>query len=609
MDAQQIKARLLGSLEAVCIYLLPQGKTHGHEFRAGSLAGEAGKSLKVELRGEKAGVWKDFGDPTEQDKGDIFDLWCKVKNQTFAEAFPEICAWLGVSDVRPAVKKPKPILAPVDGLGQGSQEVINYLTQERSIAWETLKLYRVRSHVRPSSFNSSFIGFTFVDSEGSPVMFKSTGIKKSPEGKKDIWSTPPYYTLWGWWLVKPTDRAIVITEGEIDAMSLHQLAPGMPVLSMPAGVSNPDWIANDFTALQRFERIYICSDMDDAGERCAQEIAKRLGLTRCLRLPVPLGFKDVNDALTRAEPDQLELANWFARAFSYDPPTLRGAMSFLEGIRRRLTRWLEEDQGKTFIFPDVDFTIRNGECTLIYGITGHGKSEGLYQIMISEMMNGHRVCICSKEIDPEEMLLNLATQRLGREPKPSELDKLVVWFDGKLFFYDSKENLKNNWKGLFSDFEYASRRYGVDRFAIDSLMFCVPKDDYNAQDEFCVAIRDFNRLTDTHCFLIAHASTKKKEELPSLSDILGSSGIPAPFSNILLFWRNHDKEDRLDLAKSANDKAEIEKLQAVHDGFLLIIKNRRKGKRSKTKLWFNPSSRTFRTHAEIPPAPNTDDLF
>lgn len=58
-------------MEELCGILLPGGKRVGHEWLCGSVNGEAGKSMHVELRGPKTGMWKDYaGD----EGGDVLKL-------------------------------------------------------------------------------------------------------------------------------------------------------------------------------------------------------------------------------------------------------------------------------------------------------------------------------------------------------------------------------------------------------------------------------------------------------------------------------------------------------------------------------------------------------
>ena len=611
-DAKQIKERLLSNVEAVCFYLLPNGRVEGQEFRAADVTGRPsrhnggkGGSLAVSLRGDTKGLWKDHGDATQ--KGDIFDLWCAVKGQTFKDAFPEICRWLGVTNIdrpKPKAKPPAPDTKDVKPVS--NTPVMKYLTGIRGIDPATLKAYRIRSHIRPSDHNTDFVCFQFTDSEGVPTMLKSTGIKTTAEGKKDTWTTAPYYTLWGWWLVRPSDRAIAITEGEYDAMSLAQLEPGMPVLSVPAGSSNLTWIENDYDALQRFERVYLIGDMDDAGEAMCREIAKRLGLARCFRVPIPAPHKDANEALTKGEPEHHEVAQWFAKAVTYDPPTLRGAGAFREDVKARLRRDKREDETNSFVFPDIPFQIRDGECTLLTGYTGHGKSEGAYQMLTHEMASGNKTCIASFEIDPSEMMVNIATQMLGKKPSEDEVDKALDWLDGRLWFVTPKddEQRANTGTDLFNDFAYAAQRFGCKRFMIDSLMFVCKKDDYEGQDNLAKRCRRFVRTDcpEAHVILIAHSAIKKGEEkVPSPSDVLGSAGILAPFNNGLTWWRNVEKEEKIE--KAEGDEAKLKDLAKQHDGLLKVWKQRHTGKRCLRKLWFSQQSKTFRTKADDTPPP------
>ncbi len=598
-DAKTVKERLLGRVEDVCHYLFPNGKTVGHEFCVGSLTGEAGASLKVELRGAKAGVWKDFA---ANQAGDIYDLWAGAKATTFKDAFPEICRWLGITNLdrpKPKAKPPAPdtsALAPMSGT-----PALAYLTDKRALTVDTLKAYRVRAHKRPSDHNTDFVAFYYTDSEGEPVMLKSTGIKPTAEGKKDIWTTAPYYTLWGWWLVTPKDRSIIITEGEVDAMSVHQLNPGMPVLSLPSGASNLTWIENDYDALTRFERIYICTDMDEPGERAAQEMAKRLGLARCYRLPVPGGLKDANQILTEDHGDEsfFEFGVWLMKAFSYDPPTLRGVSSFRQDVKARLRREHREDEVNTFVFPDIPFQLRDGECTLLTGYTGHGKSELAYQMLTHEMASGHKLAIASFEIDASEMICNIGTQLLAHKPTEDEADKVIDWLDGRLWFITPKDDeLKVNAAAeIFADFDYAAQRFGCTRFLVDSLMFICKKDDYEAQDLLAKKCRDFGRRDGrAHVILIAHAAIKKGEEkVPTMSDVMGSGGILAPFNNILICWRNVEKEEKVEKALAAKDEDALKKLEADCDALMSCPKQRRTGKRFRRKLWFDTVAKVFRT--------------
>jgi hypothetical protein len=94
LDAAAVADMLEQRKMAVLAYLLPNGKKNGHEYCVGSLAGEAGESLKVNLNG-KGCVWKDFAAPVQKGGGDLLDLWAAVRGTTIAGAYAEALDWLG----------------------------------------------------------------------------------------------------------------------------------------------------------------------------------------------------------------------------------------------------------------------------------------------------------------------------------------------------------------------------------------------------------------------------------------------------------------------------------------------------------------------------------
>lgn len=597
-DAATIKQRLLSQLESVLSFLLPSGHIHGHEFRVGGLNNEPGKSMSVQLAGERRGVWKDFA---SDECGDIFALWMGAKNMTFKEVIADASRFLGITNIEPPKAKPMPPPPDTSGLGamRGSP-VLEYLNS-RGISDATMKLYRVRSHARCSEHNTAFIGFTFFTPDGQPVMLKSTGIAKKADGTKDIWSTKPWYTLWGWWLVDANTRSIAITEGEIDAMSLHQLKPGVPVLSLPAGASNLDFIDNDFETLQRFERIYIVTDMDEAGEKAAKTMAKRLGLARCIRVPIPKPFKDTNEALTKAEPDLLEWSAWMEGAFSYDPKTLCGPASLKAECMALLSRERNDREKSTFLWPKIPFQFRDGEMTLLTGFPGGGKSGFAYQTHLHEMENGKKCLFASFEIPPEKMLLEMATMRCHHVPTEEEFSACLDWFAGRLWFYRPPEVVV--FENVLADMSYAFDRFGVTRFIVDSLHFLADKEDYEKQDIVSKNLYKFAVANSCHVGLVAHSSTKKdSDKVPGMGDVEGSGGVCKPADNGITIWRNVGKAEKIEKAREEGDDAAIKKAEKLHDGIMACWKQRGSGKLFREKFWFDATSKRFRLTPDAEPA-------
>src|SRR5712691_2872806 len=93
-DITEIKRALIGRALEVAEHLLPRGVLDGKEWCVGSITGEPGKSLKVCVRGNKAGDWADFAATGES--GDLIDLWCQIRRLKLADGLDEMQAWLGM---------------------------------------------------------------------------------------------------------------------------------------------------------------------------------------------------------------------------------------------------------------------------------------------------------------------------------------------------------------------------------------------------------------------------------------------------------------------------------------------------------------------------------
>lgn len=104
-------ARLLAErVEALVRDLLPGGHREGHEWRCGSVQGEAGHSLGVHLTGAKRGIWCDFS--TGQ-RGDTLDLVAAVLGLSKSEAIKWAKRWLGLADGEAFVpRRPAPAAKP-----------------------------------------------------------------------------------------------------------------------------------------------------------------------------------------------------------------------------------------------------------------------------------------------------------------------------------------------------------------------------------------------------------------------------------------------------------------------------------------------------------------
>jgi len=247
-DITEVKRALESRAQEVAEHLLPRGILDGKDWCVGSTAGEAGKSLKVCVRGHKAGHWADFAAAGES--GDLIDLWRLVKHRSLIEALDDIRGWLGI-ERPPFENRGKTYRRPErPKCTTPKSAVLEHLTSDRKLSPETISAYRVGEDGRTIVFPSLL-------PNGDLAFVKHLGIDRTSDGKKQVRVEPGCEpVLFGWQAIDPEAREVTITEGEIDALTAWDY--GWPALSVPfggGGGAKQQWIESEFERLAQFEVI------------------------------------------------------------------------------------------------------------------------------------------------------------------------------------------------------------------------------------------------------------------------------------------------------------------------------------------------------------------
>lgn len=535
ITAKEISQRLAGRSESVARWLLPNGKLAGPEWCVGSLSGEEGKSLKVHLTGEKAGVWADFAGNA---KGDLLDLIAEVKKIPLSEAIKEAKGWLGISDPiscvpRKSYAKPQPKNVKKDPPAESP--VVSYLTKERKLSLDILRKFKISE-----SNNGSEIAFPSFSPTGDLVNVKYIGVKRDERGKKFVRQEKGCApSLFGWHAIPQDCREVVICEGQIDAMTWAQM--GFSALSVPDGVASDEWIDFDWDNIQQFDSIYLAYDNDEPGQKAITKVATRLGLARCFAVRVG-DWKDANEAL-QSGATQSDFNKAVTSAKPMTPDQIKRPIDFKDKILERFYPPNGERPGFAPSIFDCELRFLPGEVTIWTGISGHGKSSLLSQIILDAIFHNQRAAIASMEMAGEKTMHRMICQsEMSTHPSRAEIETVLNWFSGRLWIYDLLGNVAG--KQLFELMEYSHARNGVDEFVIDSLMkVSIDSEDYNAQRVFMNDLCAFAASKNVHVHLVAHARKGKNEQdAPGKMDVKGSSDIINQADNLVSVLRNKQKE-------------------------------------------------------------------
>jgi len=181
-------------------------------------------------------------------------------------------------------------------------------------------------------------------------------------------------------------RKLVITEGEIDCMSVSQIQGNKwPTVSLGQGASSgKKALIGAWDYLQQFEEVILMFDQDEVGQKAALECAEALpvGKVKIAKLP----HKDANECLQRGEGKAIIDAIW--RAKSWRPDGIVSSDDFRDIIGK-------SDSTSTVSYPypklnEMTRGIRTGLVTICAG-SGVGKSTLIREIAYHLHTHGQTV--------------------------------------------------------------------------------------------------------------------------------------------------------------------------------------------------------------------------
>jgi twinkle protein len=204
-------------------------------------------------------------------------------------------------------------------------------------------------------------------------------------------------------LWQKTGKKIVVTEGEIDCLTVSQVQGNRwPVVSLINGAST----AKKFMAKHRdyflgFEEVVLLFDMDEPGREAAMLAAQVLG-PRAKIAELPL--KDANDMLVAGRTEELVNALWKAKP--YRPDGIVSLSDIAESVGKAVA------EGKSWTLPTLStltYGRREGEVWVLAAGTGIGKTDFLLQESANVVMT-HResVGLFFLESTPQDVALRLA---------------------------------------------------------------------------------------------------------------------------------------------------------------------------------------------------------
>lgn len=375
---------------------------------------------------------------------------------------------------------------------------------------------------------------------------------------------PSKATLFGQQLWAPGGKQLVITEGEIDCLSVAQaLSPKLnwPVVSIPNGAQSAlKSIKANLTFVESFSTIILCFDMDEPGQKAAREVAAilRPGSVKIAQLPG--GRKDASDCLQAG--DDLGSIIRFQSA-DYRPDGIINAadiwdtlVDFREGRCSEAFRLAyPELQAKTY-------GIRKGEITMLTAGTGSGKSTLAHEIGYDLLVN-QGLTLGVAALEESDRITGLrymslhVNRRLHLDPKGISMAEYQEAFEatagsGRLMLYDHFGSLESD--ALLEKLRYLAVGCDCDFIILDHISIAVSglasDDERKTLDILMTNLRSLCENTGVGIIAVCHLRRKGSGQTGhedggrvSLADLRGTGGIAQLSDTVLAVERDQQDED------------------------------------------------------------------
>ena len=288
--------------------------------------------------------------------------------------------------------------------------------------------------------------------DGKIIAQKLRGPNKNFQWRGQTSSVP----LWGQHLWKRKGKRIVITEGELDCMSVSQLMDNKwPVVSLPNGAAGAARaIKDNLEFICSYNEVILMFDQDEAGQDAVRAVAELLPPGKCKVAKLP--YKDANECLMNNDGKAVLSAMWEAQQYSPDE---------IVHVSQITTEQLTNTQVYPFPFDNLsEFLLgqRSGEITLWASGTGSGKSTILREIIHHHLEEGRSVGAIMLEESPQETVDDMISLMINKPVRAIRAKKIMNDLRTKL----GKDPIDIDIIDDLTDEEYAEARKKLETNAL-----------------------------------------------------------------------------------------------------------------------------------------------
>ena len=370
--------------------------------------------------------------------------------------------------------------------------------------------------------------------------------------------------LFGQQIWRNKGKRVVVTEGEIDAMSIAQAFNlKWQSVSVPNGAQGAKKsVANNLEWLEGFDEVVLAFDNDEPGRAAAKECAQLFTPGKCKILTFPNGIKDANDMIQQGREGDIATLVFEAKSFRPD-----GILAGTE-LKQKIDEF-RLGGGTYFSYstlrPKLDLMVRGlrkGELVMLTAGTGIGKSTEAAELAF-DLLTRHKLTIGYVALEENPLRtslrmmsiacnhpLHLGLHGVTEEQYEAAYSETVGC--GRFYLYDHFGSLESD--NLLSKLKFLANGCGCDFVVLDHISIAVSGredgDERRIIDNLMTHLRSLVEQTGVGVLAICHlkkpqGSAVSHEEggRVTLDDLRGSGSIKQLSDTVIGIERDQqDKE-------------------------------------------------------------------
>lgn len=436
---------------------------------------------------------------------------------------------------------------------------VTYL-ESRGISPGTTEKYNITTQ----KDDDSVLVFPFHDENDvlQFVKYRNTDQKRIEKYGKEFCERDCKPILFGMNLCKDTEKPLILTEGQIDSLSVTEAGIENAV-SVPNGAKGFTWVPYCWDFLSKFNELIVFGDHEKGHITLLEEMTGRFhGIIKHIRPEDYLDCKDANELLVKHGKQAIRDA--IQNAVIVDNPKI---IRLVDVQRKGTSEMVSISTG----FKQVDDKLGGGfflgQLIIITGKRGLGKSTLGSQFGIRAISEGHTVMFYSGELNDwmfkdwfERQAAgknNINVLQGGRSKEYSveanAVSKIEHWYEDKAYFYDNSvfrndTESTTEEESLLKTLETAITQYGCKVLLIDNLMTAIVddlgNDLYRLQTLFVKELAIMAKRYEVLIILIVHPR-KSNESSADCDAVMGSSNI-TNLADVVLNYGEPKKDQKGD---------------------------------------------------------------